>query len=138
MMTMTPNDHARRVLVVDDEVDMTATMTVLFSTLGYETRSAHRGRHAIRLAREFDPHLVLLDIGLPDISGYEVVRALRADAMRPDRVIAAVTGRCQIRDLTRALEAGFDRYIAKPIDIAKLRELLRATAERSSPESAMN
>lgn len=127
------NEHAHRVLVVDDEVDMTATLTVLFSTLGYETRSTHRGRHAIRLAREFDPHLVLLDIGLPDISGYEVVRALRADTTRPDRVIAAVTGRGQSRDLARALEAGFDRCIAKPVDIAKLRELLRTAAERDRP-----
>ena len=135
MMTMMPNDHARRVLVVDDQVDMTATLTVLFSTLGYETRATHRGRHAIRLAREFDPHLVLLDIGLPDISGYEVVRALRADAMRPDRVIAAVTGRCHVRDLTRAIEAGFDRLLAKPVDIAKVRELLRVIGERASPKA---
>lgn len=134
-MTMMPNDHARRVLVVDDQVDMTATLTVLFSTLGYETRATHRGRHAIRLAREFDPHLVLLDIGLPDISGYEVVRALRADAMRPDRVIAAVTGRCHVRDLTRAIEAGFDRLLAKPVDIAKVRELLRVIGERASPKA---
>jgi DNA-binding response OmpR family regulator len=72
---------------------------------------------------------------LPDISGFEVVRALRADTMRPDRVIAAVTGRCQIRDLTRAIQAGFDRYIAKPVDIAKLRELLRATRKRDSPKA---
>jgi DNA-binding response OmpR family regulator len=125
MMTTSPNEYGRRVLIVDDQPDMTAVLTVLLSTLGYETRSAHRGREAIWLARVFDPDLVLLDIGLPDMSGYDVLRALRADAKRPNRLVAAVTGRSQNRDVARAIDAGFDRYITKPIDIAKLRELLR-------------
>lgn len=137
MITSSPKDPARRVLVVDDQADTTAILTMLFTMLGHETRSAHRGRHAIRLAREFDPDLILLDIGLPDISGYEVVRALRADATRPDRVIAAVTGRREDRELTRAIQAGFDHFIAKPIDVAKLRLLLRTTGERRKP-TALN
>lgn len=124
------DDQTRRVLVVDDQPDTTAVLTVLLAALGYEARSAHRGREAIQVAGGFDPDLVLLDIGLPDISGYEVVRALRADARRPDRLIAAITGRCQLRDLTRAIEAGFDQYLTKPIDIAKLRGLLRVIGER--------
>jgi DNA-binding response OmpR family regulator len=118
MITSAPMDQTRRVLVVDDQPDITATLTMLFTMLGHEARSAHRGRHAIRLARDFDPDLILLDIGLPDISGYEVVRALRADATRAGRAIAAVTGRSQDRDLKRAIEAGFDHFIAKPIDVA--------------------
>jgi DNA-binding response OmpR family regulator len=134
-MTTQPStdDHARRVLIIDDQPDTTATLTVLIAMLGHETRSAHRGREAIRLAKDFDPDLVLLDIGLPDISGYDVVRALRADARRPDRLIPAITGRCQLRDLTRAIEAGFDQYLVKPVDIAKLRALLRLIGERVKP-----
>jgi DNA-binding response OmpR family regulator len=139
MITSPPKDHTRRVLIVDDQPDTTAILTVLFTMLGHDTRSAHRGRHAIRLARDFGPDLILLDIGLPDISGYEVVRALRTNATRPDRVIAAVTGRSQYRDLERAIEAGFDHFIAKPIDVAKLRDLLRATRatnERQKPTAS--
>jgi two-component system CheB/CheR fusion protein len=59
------------------------------------------------------------------MSGYDVVRALRADAKRPNRLVAAVTGRSQNRDVARAIDAGLDLYITKPIDIAKLRELFR-------------
>ena len=118
--------QAYRVLVVDDHPDTAEVLSVLFQMLGHETRAALRGREALQLAREQDPDLVLLDIGLPDITGYEVVRALRADARRPDRFIAAMTGLTRPTDISRALTAGFDQHILKPIDIAKIRQVLQA------------
>ncbi|HEY5948107.1 MAG TPA: response regulator [Kofleriaceae bacterium] len=129
------NARARRVLVVDDQPDTTAVLTVLFTLLGYETRSALRGREAIRLARDFDPELILLDIGLPDLNGYEVIQALRADSSPRARYIAAITGRGKVEDRERASRAGFDQYLVKPVDLATLRRLLQQVGERAKPPS---
>lgn len=114
-----------RVLVVDDHPDTAEVLSVLFQMLGHATRCALRGRDALRLARELDPHLILLDIGLPDITGYEVVRALRAEPRNPGRYIAAVTGHCRPADVSRATSVGFDQHISKPVDLGKVREVLR-------------
>jgi CheY-like chemotaxis protein len=116
---------AYRVLVVDDHPDTAEVLSVLFHMLGHEARAAVRGRDALRIAREMDPDLILLDIGLPDITGYEVVRALRADARRPERFIAAVTGHGLPKDISRAEQAGFDEHFVKPVDLGKIREVLR-------------
>jgi CheY-like chemotaxis protein len=114
-----------RVLIVDDHPDTAEVLAVLFHMLGHEARCALRGRDALQLAREIDPDLILLDIGLPDITGYEVVRALRADQRRPERFIAAVTGHCLPKDVSRSTQAGFDQHISKPIDLGKVRQVLR-------------
>jgi CheY-like chemotaxis protein len=116
---------AYRVLVVDDHPDTAEVLAVLFHMLGHEARCALRGRDALQIARELDPDLILLDIGLPDITGYEVIRALRADARRPARYIAAVTGHCHPKDVSRATQAGFDQHIMKPVDLGKVRQVLR-------------
>jgi len=115
-----------RVLVVDDHPDTAEVLSVLFHMLGHEPRCALRGRDALALAREMDPDLILLDIGLPDITGYEVIRALRADPRRPDRFIAAVTGHARPADISRSALAGFDEHIVKPVDIGKVRQVLRS------------
>jgi DNA-binding response OmpR family regulator len=122
------------VLVVDTLPDATATLSVFFNLLGYESRSAHRGREAIRLARTFNPDVIVLDICLPDISGYEVVRALRANTRHPDRYIAAVTGRSKEDDLERITRAGFDQCLVRPVDLAKLRAMLSVVTERQSSQ----
>jgi CheY-like chemotaxis protein len=114
-----------RVLVVDDHPDTAEVLTVLFSLLGHETRCALRGRDALHITRELDPDLVLLDICLPDITGFEVVRALRADTRRPDRYIAAVTGKAGPTEASRAARMGFDQHLVKPVDIGQLRQVLR-------------
>lgn len=123
-------EEVRRVLVVDDHPDTTGVLSVMFHMLGYETRSALRGRDALRLAREFDPELIMLDIGLPDISGYEVVHALRADARVASRYIVAVTGWSRPEDIARSMKAGFDEHLQKPIDLAKVRQILRTAGTR--------
>lgn len=126
-----------RVLVVDDHPDTAEVLSVLFQMLGHPTSCALRGRDALQIARELDPDLILLDIGLPDITGYDVLRALRADPRRPGRYIVAVTGHCRPADVARAVTAGFDQHIIKPIDIGKIRSVLRSAdsyfAEASAP-----
>lgn len=114
-----------RVLVVDDHPDTAEVLSVLFQMLGHETHSALRGRDALQIAHELDPDVILLDIGLPDMTGYEVVRALRSDTGRQSRFIAAVTGHGRPSDIARTAMAGFDQHITKPVDMSKIHEVLR-------------
>ena len=125
-----------RVLVVDDHPDTAEVLSVLFQMLGHEARCALRGKDALQIAREIDPDLVLLDIGLPDINGYEVIRALRDDTRRPARFIAAVTGHCLPKDVSRAAQAGFDQHIVKPVDLGKVRQVLRCAESHFAQCSA--
>ncbi|HWO17996.1 MAG TPA: response regulator [Kofleriaceae bacterium] len=125
-----------RVLVVDDHPDTAEVLSVLFKMLGHETRSSRRGREALELAREHDFDLILLDIGLPDLSGYEVVRELRADPRRPDRYITAVTGHGRPSDIARSVHEGFDDHVTKPIDLGKVRQILRCADSHYAPQSS--
>jgi DNA-binding response OmpR family regulator len=120
-----------RVLIVDDHPDTAEILSVMFTLLGHETRSAPRGREALRTARTFDPTLVMLDIGLPDISGYEVINALRAAAHGKDRYIVAVTGWARQEDIEKSRRAGFDAHFVKPINLGTIRDILRVTAKRT-------
>ncbi|HWA36674.1 MAG TPA: PAS domain S-box protein [Burkholderiales bacterium] len=106
----------KRVLVVDDNEDASASLAMLLQSLGHETAVAKDGAQALELARSFAPDIVLLDIGMPGMDGYEVARRLRAmDAPRALRVVA-VTGWAQEADRARALAAGFDLHLVKPLD----------------------
>jgi PAS domain S-box-containing protein len=118
---------ARRVLVVDDNVDAATMLDMLLRSLGHETRVAHEGAAALRIAEEFHPDIVLLDIGMPGIDGYEVARRLRASRNRPMRIVA-VTGWGQEADRERSREAGFDLHLVKPVDA---NELARALSDRN-------
>ncbi|BDG10833.1 ATP-binding protein [Anaeromyxobacter paludicola] len=122
-----PSDasRGRRVLVVDDNQDAARSMADVLELLGHAPRVAHDGPSALALARESAPEVVLCDIGLPGMSGYDVARALRADGGRDARLIA-VTGYAQAEDVRRAVEAGFDAHLAKPCDLAELQRLLAA------------
>ena len=116
-----------RVLVVDDNVDGADTLAALLSLLGQDVQVAHAGPAALVAAREFRPHLVLLDLGMPGMDGYQVVRALRADPnMRAMRIVA-VTGWGQEQDRRRTAEAGFDEHLVKPVDPAAIERLLTDT-----------
>ncbi|MFL6574432.1 MAG: response regulator, partial [Burkholderiales bacterium] len=107
---------AKRILVVDDNVDAAVTLALLLQSLGHETCVVHDGRQALRMALEFRPDVVLLDIGMPGLDGYEVARQLRAlKRERPLRIIA-ITGWGQEADRTRSREAGFDVHLVKPVD----------------------
>jgi DNA-binding response OmpR family regulator len=116
----------KRVLVVEDNVDSADTMQMLLEISGYEARAAYDGTAAISIAREFEPHAVLLDIGLPRKDGYEVARELRALAQTRSSLLVALTGFGHEDDRQRASEAGFDAYQVKPVDPAALQKLLDA------------
>jgi CheY-like chemotaxis protein len=104
----------RRVLVVEDGADMRQTLADLLRLEGHVVHVAATGREGIALARELRPDVVLCDIGLPDLDGYEVARALRGDAALRTTRLVALTGYAQPEDQRRAAEAGFDRHITKP------------------------
>ncbi len=114
---------ARRVLVVDDNTDAAAMLDLLLRSLGHETRIAHEGGEALRAAEEFRPDIVLLDIGMPGLDGYEVARRLRRQSPRPLRIVA-VTGWGQDADRQRSAEAGFDLHLVKPVDANELAQAL--------------
>lgn len=116
-------------MVVDDDQDTVEVLSVLVSILGYEPCGATTGRQAIAMASELRPHVILLDIGLPDITGYEVVRAIHEAGLYP--FIVAATGYAHDRDRERAMAAGFDQHIPKPVTAERIRQVMQ-TAERYS------
>jgi PAS domain S-box-containing protein len=114
-----------RVLVVDDNVDAADSVALLMRMDGHEVRTAYDGPTALRVAPEFRPQVVLLDIGMPGMDGYEVARRLRGEFGR-EVLLVAMTGFGQEEDRRRATEAGFDHHLVKPADPAALDDILRA------------
>jgi len=115
-----------RILVVDDSRELTEAVSILLARDGHECRVANSGLQALDEARRFGPDIVILDIGLPGMSGYDVAHALRAEVARPLH-LAAMTGRGSY-DLEQA--RAFDQRVMKPIDAAALRTIVHA-AERA-------
>jgi CheY-like chemotaxis protein len=115
---------AKRVLVVDDNRDVADSLGMLLEALGAEVRVVHSGPAALDEVARFDPAIVLLDIGMPEMDGYEVARCIRR--LLPERGLAlvALTGWGQEEDRRRAREAGFDQHLTKPADTASLQALL--------------
>ena len=115
---------SRRILVVDDNVDSAESLAVLLRVTGHEVRTAHAGRAALEAARACVPEIVLLDIGLPGMDGYEVARRLRQDLGLADVLLVAMTGYGQDEDRRRSHEAGFNAHLVKPVDLNELHALL--------------
>jgi two-component system CheB/CheR fusion protein len=113
-----------RVLIVDDNKDSSESLSRLLQTMGHETRTAATGEKAIETAREYRPSLVLLDIGMPVMNGFEVARRLRAEPEHNNFAIIAISGYGKEEDMIRAREAGFDDYAVKPITIERLNKIL--------------
>jgi PAS domain S-box-containing protein len=115
----------RRVLVVDDNVGAARLLSLLIDRLGrHQVEIAHDGPAALRRLEEFEPDVVLLDIGLPGMDGYEVGRAIRANPEFQHVLLAAVTGYGQVEDQRRSREAGFDEHLVKPMSVDTLLALL--------------
>lgn len=111
------------VLVVDDNIDAAETLALLLQFHGYHVALAHDGASALKQASELRPDLVLLDIGLPGIDGFEVARRLRQQGFSKTTIVA-VTGYSGAEDVQQALEAGFDHHVVKPVAIELLKELI--------------
>jgi CheY-like chemotaxis protein len=118
--------HSRRILIVDDNEDAAVSLAALLRALGHETHTALDGETALASVDSLRPDIVLLDIGLPDLDGYEVAQRLREGGAREIRLIA-LTGYGQEEDLRRAKEAGFDQHLLKPVNLETLKNLLEAS-----------
>ena len=114
----------RRVLIADDERDSAMTLSMLLQLEGYEVRTVHGGQEALDATRDFQPHICLLDIGMPKISGYEAARRLRQRYGDDCPILIAVTGWKQASDKILASLAGFDHHVAKPYAPADIVNLL--------------
>ncbi len=123
-----------RILVVDDNRDAADSLGTLLSMIGHEVYTAYDGLEAVGAAAAFQPDVVLLDIGLPKLNGYEAARRIREQDGGPDVVLIALTGWGQEEDRRRSEEAGFDHHMTKPVEFADLKKLL-AEITRCRPES---
>lgn len=113
----------KRILVVDDNVDGATTIAEILQILGHTVSVVHDGLSAVRQAEEQRPDIVLLDIGLPDIDGYEAARRMRAQPDGASLVLIALTGWGQEEDREKTVQAGFNQHWVKPVDFEKLAEL---------------
>jgi signal transduction histidine kinase len=114
----------RRVLVVDDNEDSAETLALALQLEGCDVETAHGGQEALELAERFLPEMVLLDIGMPGMDGYEVARSIRAQPWGADMLLVAQTGWGQEEDRRRTREAGFDAHMTKPLDHSRLMSLM--------------
>jgi PAS domain S-box-containing protein len=119
-----PVASGRRVLVVDDNRDGANTLVEFLNMMGHETLTAHDGQQAVDMAAKFRPDVILLDIGLPELPGYDACRRIRQQPWGRHIVIVALTGWGQAEDRRKSREAGFDAHLVKPVDTAVLSELL--------------
>jgi CheY-like chemotaxis protein len=115
---------AQRILIVEDNEDSALSLQMLLEALGYATRVVHDGEGAVAAACAESPDVILMDIGLPRMNGYEAARRIRADCGEKPILIIALTGWGQEDDRRQSEEAGIDHHLVKPLDLGKLRLLL--------------
>jgi len=125
----------RRVLVVDDNIDSATTLAMVLDVMGHQTTLANDGLEAVRLAQDFQPEIVLLDIGMPKLNGYEACRQIRAQPWATQVIIIAVTGWGQDEDRRRSKDAGFDLHLVKPLDPLVVEQLMRKLEPGRLPDS---
>jgi len=130
-----PGDVPKRVLIVDDNADGAEMLAAVLNVDGHQALIAHDGRTALQLAAEHLPDVVFLDIGLPDMDGFEVARRLRGEPRLAGARLVALTGFGQEEDRRQSMAAGFDHHMLKPVDIKALREVLRIALVPREPMS---
>jgi CheY-like chemotaxis protein len=116
----------RRILVVDDNIDAAETAVSLLKLWGHDVKVVYDGLAVLQAVRDFRPEIILLDIGLPGMTGYEVARQIRSEPEFGSLVIAAMTGYGQAEDVKRTKEAGFDYHFVKPLDPSRLEDIFGA------------
>jgi CheY-like chemotaxis protein len=125
------NPAHQRVLIVDDNRDAAESLAMILSLSGTTVEVALSGAQALEKVRSFAPDIVLMDIGMPGMDGYEVARRLRADVATRDLVLVALTGWGQAEDRERAIKVGFDEHLTKPVDPEALSLVLSLRREPS-------
>jgi PleD family two-component response regulator len=125
-------------LIVEDDVDVAEMLTAYFRALGYEVQAVNWGEDAVQTSRASHPNLVILDIRLPDIDGFEVARRLRSNLRTLDIPIIFLTEKRERSDRLQGLELGADDYITKPFDIQELRLRVRNSLRRTSQSPLTN
>jgi CheY-like chemotaxis protein len=128
-VSATPSSRSARVLIVEDSRDTAETLRDVLELYGNMVCVAYSGPEAVALARQFQPTVVLCDLGLPGMDGYEVARALRGDPETRAACLIAVSGYGQEEDVQRSREAGFDLHLTKPIDLDGLERFLATSTE---------
>ena len=131
-VTDEPIGPSLRVLVVDDNVDAAQTLGLLLKATGHDACMAYDGVNAVKVALEFLPNIVLLDIGLPGLDGYEVAKRLRQDSSLDGVVLVAVTGYGQASDKLRSQDAGFNHHLVKPTDFGKVQQILATVSVKAN------
>ncbi len=124
-------DIQQRILVVDDNRDAADSLSMLLDILGADVRVANSGVEALKVFVEHTPEVVLLDIGMPGMDGYEVARSIRSRFPDSHTRIVALTGWGQEEDRRRAQDAGFDHHLTKPVDMDALQAVLATRAGTS-------
>ncbi len=119
-----PRGAKRRILVVDDLPDSADSLALLLQSHGHEVRTSYDGANAVEIAREYRPDVVLLDLGLPQLNGYEAARQLRGLSLGEPVLLIAITGWGHSENRKRTSEAGFDHHLVKPVDPETLLQLL--------------
>jgi DNA-binding response OmpR family regulator len=126
------------ILIVEDDLDVADMLNAYFRVQGYEILAANWGEEAVKLCQKKIPDLVILDIRLPDIDGYEVARRLRNDRHSREIPIIFLTDKRNRQDRLQGLELGADDYVTKPFDIQELRLRVRNALRRSSQGTLTN
>ncbi|SAK89617.1 PAS/PAC sensor hybrid histidine kinase [Caballeronia hypogeia] len=119
-----------RVVVIDDNRDSADSLAMLLQMKGHDVRIAYHGKEGLDVIRHFPPELVLLDLALPDMDGYGVLRTARSQRLLGRAMVVAMTGFGQVGDKERSAQAGFDAHLVKPVDFAELDRLLEKVAAR--------
>ena len=120
--TGTSDDAICRVLIVEDNADASKTLAVALERDGHAVETTRNGTEALAVAADYRPHIVLIDIGLPGLDGFQVTKQLRQSLRQV--LIVAVTGRSSPEDIQRSLDAGCDHHLVKPIDFKTIGDLL--------------
>jgi len=111
-----PPKSRLKILVVDDNPDAALSMAMMLSMMGHETRTAHDGEAAVTTAEEFRPQVILLDIGLPKLNGYEVAQRIRGQEWGAEMFLVAITGWGQDEDRRRSDDVGMNLHMVKPVE----------------------
>jgi len=136
--TQAPSKH--RVLVIDDNSDMAEITSTILELMGHETRWSSSGREGLVEAARFEPDIVLLDLTMPELDGYEVARRLREDFGDRPMHLVALTGWNTPDHIAQAIAGGFDDYLIKPVDVSALESIMSRTvpAQGARPEIAVS